>query len=747
MKGLNIILKHTGRLLFSAFLVSIFTAGYCQETIRVVKIDGGITFDGIPDEEVWKGLRSYPFTMHNPYNGKIPEQLTDARICYDDNYLYVGASLHYNSSRMISRIGKKRDYFDSAWSSDWLFISVDTYNDKQNMIVFGVNPNGIRYDFAVKNDYLNPATDSNASFNTFWEARSRVIDSIWYTEVRIPLSSLRFQGNSEKVVMGITLMRNIANTDNPDCGRSTFPQIPRTRGSGLFFRPSMAAEFEFQGLKSAKPVYFAPYLTGGFNRYYSGETSSSETEKKLDAGADIKLGLTNNLTLDITANTDFAEVEADKEQFNLSRFSLFFPEKRLFFMEKADVFDFSFNGSDNLFYSRNIGLYNGEPVRIYGGVRLTGRIRKWELGMLDMQTAKIDDHTAENFAVFRTKRGLGKNNSFIGGMVTSRIGADGTKNLAYGADAKILLFGDDYFTLKWAQTFEDGVKLDALSLKPSQLYLNWEKVRLEGLSYKFLMDWSGENYNPGTGIETRNNFFLKSGTLSYGWLPGDRSYISKNQISTVNSVYSNSVNNSFESFQSITGWAFESKKSFTGSAFFNYYLEDLKNTFYIVNPDISVPAGRYSFFSISGKVVLSTPDRIAGLTSTTEIGSFYDGSRISGTISPNWNPCASVIIEPTYSVDRVEFGKRNQKYTNNIVGLRGTFMFTTKLALTTYIQYNTFSNKIITNARLRYNPREGNDLYLVYNEGIDSRYRTNLIIDRLNENRTILLKYTYTFTL
>jgi len=332
-------------------------------------------------------------------------------------------------------------------------------------------------------------------------------------------------------------------------------------------------------------------------------------------------------------------------------------------------------------------------------------------------------------------------------MITSRMAANGTKNLAYGVDSKILLFGDDYLTLKWAQTFEDGVKSDLLSIKPTQAYANWERVRLKGLSYKVLLDWSGENFNPGIGVETRNNFFLKTSILAYGWLPGDNSKISKHQVITTNSLYNSSLNNDLESFQSITGWWFESKKSLTGSIYLNYSLEDLKNTFYIVDPDIYIPAGRYNFYSLSGKLGFSTPNRVLGSNLTFEAGSFYDGFRFSGSVSPNWNPGESVIIEPSYTIDKVEFKNRNQRYTNNIIGVRGTFMFTTKLSFTTFVQYNTLSNRIITNARIRYNAKEGNDLYIVYNEGIDSSIKANFIVDKVNENRTILLKYTYTFAL
>jgi hypothetical protein len=738
-------------ILFKSIIFIIFCPGFlilnhsteAQERRIIPHITGGINFDGVPDEEIWKKVDSFPLVMHSPNNGKIPEQKTDVRLFYDDMYLYMGASAYYNDPEMISRIGKTRDH--ANWDSDWIGIAIDTYNDKQNMMLFAVNPNGIRTDATTKNDMINGMYDINFNFNTFWDAETKISGNVWQTEIRIPLSSLRFQGNSDKVIMGIIILRAIANSNNPDHGQITYPEIPQIKGDFLYWKASMGEEVEFIGLKSRKPVYLTPYVLGGINRFYEIDASAAKTDYKYEAGADFKYGLTNNLTLDVTANTDFAQVEADQEQFNLTRFSLFFPEKRLFFQEKSDVFDFSFNLYDNLFYSRNIGLYNGNPVRIYGGVRLTGRIGEWDLGLLDMQTAKFEELSGQNFGILRTKRRILNQNSYLGGIITSKIGAEGTYNLAYGIDSRLNLFGDDYLTVKWAQTFEDETVNKIFSADPSQIYLKWERKRIKGFNYAFLLDRSGENYNPGIGLETRDNFFLKSATLRYGWLPGKESPLNSHYIFAESNVYNSSVDGSLESVLSSAGWNFVTKKTTEGLIYLTWELEDLKDTYFIVDPDIFVPAGRYNFLSIYGYLYTTSPDRFLNLTLTSEAGTYYDGYKFSASLQPGLNIGSSVIISGNYQIDRVVFNERSQKYTNNIIGLRSTFMFTTKLTLTTYVQYNTFSHRVITNARLRYNPREGSDFYIVYNEGINSSARTNFLIDQGNENRTILLKYTYTF--
>jgi len=702
---------------------------------------GGINLDGIPDEEIWTKVENFPLVMHSPNSGKIPEQNTDVRLFYDDMYLYMGVSAYYNDPGTITRIGKVRDY--TGWDTDWVGVSLDTYNDKQNIILFGVNTNGIRTDGTTKNDLINGFNDINFNFNTFWDAEVKIIGNIWYTEIRIPLSSLRFQGNADKVIMGMTILRAIANSNNPDYGHITWPEIPQVKGLMLFWKASMAEEVEFTGMKSRKPAYLTPYVIGGLNRFYDTDASAAKTDYKIEAGADFKYGITNNLTLDVTANTDFAQVEADQEQFNLTRFSLFFPEKRPFFQEKSDVFDFSFNSYDNLFYSRNIGLYSGNPVRIYGGLRLTGRVGEWDLGLLDMQTAKFEELSGQNFGILRTKRTFGK--SYLGGMVTSRIGSEGNYNIAYGIDTKLNLFGDDYLHVKWAQTFDDGADNKIFSVNPSQILVKWENTRIKGFNYEFLLDWSGDSFNPAIGLETRNDFFLKSATLRYGWIPGKESWLNAHYIFAETNVFNSSVDGSLESVATAAGWSFMSKKTTEGLFYLGWEVEDLKDTMFLVYPDVFIPQGRYNFFSFFGNLYTTSPDNFLTLTLTPEAGTYYDGYRLSASVLPGLNIGSGLKISGSYRIDRVVFNERSQQYTNNIFGLRAIMMFTTKLSFTTYVQYNTFSHRIITNARVRYNAQEGSDFYIVYNEGIDSSDRVNFRTDHGNENRTILLKYTYTF--
>ena len=269
-----------------------------------------------------------------------------------------------------------------------------------------------------------------------------------------------------------------------------FPAIPPNWGPSSAYRPSKAQEVVFEGLKSKKPFYIAPYAIGGYQMDNilndAGTAYTLKKNPKLNAGLDVKYGLTNNLTLDLTFNTDFAQVEADNEQINLTRFSLFFPEKRTFFQERSSVFAFDFEEGSSLFYSRRIGLYEGEQVPIFGGARVTGMIGKWDMGFMDMQTQPINQRagasnplSSENFGILRLRRQVINENSYVGGIVTSRVGRDGSYNTAYGMDGIFKIWENDYLNIKVAQVMDKTFQNKMASLDPTSLYVSWNRMTQE----------------------------------------------------------------------------------------------------------------------------------------------------------------------------------------------------------------------------------------------------------------------------
>jgi hypothetical protein len=366
--------------------------------------------------------------MMTPNFGFPPSEKTEVLVGFDDEFLWVAGRLYDREPARIQARSKKRDLQEA--SSDFFAIIIDTFNDKENALGFATTPAGLRWDAAIYNDaesQMPMEEPFNLSWNTFWDVRVVVNDQGWFVEMQIPLSSLRFQEKDGHVIMGLTSYRWIARKNEND----VFPAIYPKWGFMSAFKPSQAQEVTLKGLRSRNPLYIAPYVLAGAG--YSYDLNIDETEyihskaPPAELGLDVKYGLSSNLTLDVTLNPDFAQVEADDQQVNLTRYSLFFPEKRLFFQERASVFDFSFGAFNRLFYSRRLGLYEDEEegisqvIPIYGGVRLIGRAGSWDLGFMDMQTAPQEEKAlpGENFGVIRLRRRVLNPYSYVGGLMVS----------------------------------------------------------------------------------------------------------------------------------------------------------------------------------------------------------------------------------------------------------------------------------------------------------------------------------------
>ncbi len=715
---------------------------HAQDIVQIERLNGEIVFDGRPDEASWLGHEPFPLVMHMPLYKGSPTEETDIRIGYDGNFLYVGANLYYDDISLMADKGKKRDYAQP--SCDWFGIHLDTYCDRQNALLFYTNPNGLRFDAAVKSDFQSFEQDANFSWNTYWEVKTTQDQAGWYAEFKIPLSSLRFQESSGQVLMGLTIVRFMPAKNE----MLTYPDISPEYNQATW-KPSLAGTIAFNGLQSKKPLYISPYILGGLGQetaLNSDETAYvRSTEPKYDAGLDVKMGVSNNLTLDLTLNTDFAQVEADDQQINLTRFSLFFPEKRVFFQEKSDVFDFKLGGPNNLFYSRRIGLYDGEPVRILGGLRMTGRAGKWDIGLLDMQTASILEQPSENFGVVRLKRTVFNAHSYIGGMVTSRIDIDGGYNLAYGFDGTIRVMGDEYFSLRLAQTADSDIHTNQFSHHPSRAHISWQRRGDKGLGYDLTLSYSGVDFNPEMGFEVMDNYQALIARMQYGWYPDENSALRKHKLYFQNFTFRSLDTKSLQSATFKTGWLFETRSGMIGDFAHHLDVEALVDTLEF-DDNTFIKPGRYTFNYLSADMMLAPTSPVLGMIQA-EAGQFYDGWKVSTTLMPTWSVGPSFDLSGTYRIDWVSIPKREMKLVNHIVGIKTLLTFTTTISIAGFIQYNTAIESIMSNIRFRYNPREGVDFYLVYNEGLNSypyRYTPNLPV---SDSRTIMAKFTYTLGL
>lgn len=733
------------------------TSSSLKDAVIISKFDQQVSFDGIPDEKAWEEIAPLNMVMHSPVFGKDPTEITDARIGYDDKYLYIGARLRYRDATLITSASLKRDYM--GMGGDWFGIILDTYNDKENGLAFFTSPDGLRFDASIQRDAVVPMPNQlpmNISWNTFWDVVTKKGHDGWSAEMRIPFSSLRFQDKNGEVRMGLIVNRWMPAWNETDL----FPAIPPNWGQVSFMKPSQAQEVVLHGVKPSEPVYLTPYLLTGLEsttELNSTGTGYDRTDKpKFEPGLDLKYGLANNMIMDVTVNTDFAQVEMDDQQVNLTRFSLYLPEKRMFFLEQASIFDFSFGGNSNLFYSRRIGLSDdGEPVRIYGGARMTGRVGKWELGFLDMQTAglmeknssgvKEEKLPSENFGVLRFRRQVINDNSYVGSMLTGRIGANGNYNLAYGLDGIFRIFGDDYIDLKWSQTYETRVKNSSID-DHSRIAARWERRARKGLGYYLGYSRSGIHYNPGVGFEMMDNFSSVRANLRYGWIPVEdkRLYSHSPEIRFMLMNYID--DGSLMSLNYEPGWSFTTKSQWEGHFGVVYNVENLRDTLVLLEDEVYINPGEYKFANFTG-MVMTPASKPFYLIIRNTIGRFFDGTRFSVYLEPTWNVSKHLEFGVTGNFDRLNFSSGNLSATNQILGVKAVYMLNTALSFSSYIQYNTAVNEVLTNLKFRYNPREGNDLYVVFNEG------RNTYLDRENPRlpvysyRSLLLKYTYTFSL
>ncbi len=718
-----------------------------SEILPIARIKEPIEFSGSTTHTIWAEATPLQLVMHTPSFGTAAGEQTEVRLGYDNEYLWIFARLHYADASKMVASSKKRD--EESKNSDSFGIILDTYDDNESALAFFTTPSGQRIDYAISNDAVFLPTmmgsgNLNYSWNTFWDVKTARIQDGWSVEMRIPFSSLRFQEKDGVVKMGLILNRTISHCNEVD----TYPEIDPKYGFTAAVKPSLAQTIEFKDIKPVRPIYIAPYTLSGIDQSQILNESATqyklENSPQLTGGLDMKYSINSNLTLDVTANTDFAQVEADDQQVNITRYSMFFPEKRMFFQERSSIFGFNLGQSQELFYSRRIGLVDGQPVKIYGGARLTGRVGKWDLGILDMQTERFNEAPSENFGVFRARRQVFNANSYMGAMATTRIGRNGQNSMAYGADGVFRLFGDDYLESRFAQTSNSNGSIEPNSMDNSFAFVRWERRTDKGFAYNLTYNYAGLNFNPSAGFMSRLGTTGISLRTQYGWIPDENSKLMNYKFSLGRSYSRRVVDGGLESSFWSGGFNLLTKTGWSVMTSLMLQREGIINEF-CLSSDVSVPAGEYAYSSLMS--MFSTPmSKPLVFELMASGGGYYDGKRISLNAEPTLNLSSSVQLSGSYSYNHIQFEKRDQQFNSHIGRIKLMYMYNTKLSLSSFVQYNSVNAYILGNFRLRYNPKEGNDFYLVYNEtrpGNDYSFGEAPEVSFLN--RTVLLKYVYTF--
>lgn len=740
-----IIMRPLFKILLLLFVL-VQTALYAFPSDGPLKIqfnESEMVLDGKLMETSWAGATSLPVITHSPNYLAQPSEKTEIYLLHDQQYLYVGAKLYAKDPATIQTTSKKRD--DFSFSNDWFGILIDSYNDNENALGFFTTPAGLRMDMAIYEDAIGEFP-INLSWNAFWDVAVSQDLQGWYVEMRIPFSSLRFQSIEDIVTMGVVSWRWIPHHNE----LVSFPSLDPAAGEWAFVKPSLGHDVQLHNVPNRRPVYVSAYALAGYSHTHElneQETAYTEQEKPTtEAGLDVKYSLTSNLTLDLTLNTDFAQVEADDQQVNLTRFSLFFPEKRQFFQERSSVFDIRVGGPARLFYTRRIGLNEDgdEPIRILAGARLVGRVGKFDLGFMDMQTEGGNGMHSENLSVLRLRKQVFNQYSYLGGIATNRLDFKGGYNSMYGLDGIFRLFGNDYLKVRWAQSFEQGKPNQALSLKPSRVFVNWEKVQDKGFTYDLSYGSAGGDWNPGLGFELREDFTSAWYVFGYTWLPeGDQSKFFKYGIESFNNFYLRNQYNLRESTWNSLGFWFETKKGWTGSLSGSYRQERVFEA-YEISEEVEIPVGDYGYW----ETALELAPPFAGklyVQSQLTAGQFFDGERISISLMPRWNISSSLEMRGGFEWNYLKFNARNIKVNAQVARINLLYMFNTKFTLSCLVQYNSTGRLALGNFRLRYNPKEGNDLYFVVNESVNTDRYFELPIKPKTNADVFVVKYTHTF--
>ncbi len=475
-------------------LLSFACAAEAQEQARLIESEEPITFDGRLNEPVWKRAPAVTgFRQREPVEGQDASETTQIRLVFHGKTLYLGVTCFDANPELIVAKEMKRD--GDVDSDDSVAVVLDTYLDHRNAFYFSFNPNGVLKDALV----VDEGSGFNVDWNGAWDVKASVTAEGWQAEVMIPFDTLRFR-NDGRQAWGANFRRLIRRKNEEVLWQAW------GRNAGLMRISEAGAVTGIPRIERAHRFELRPYGVGAWVLAPSPSAPSRlEGDLESKAGLDAKLKLTENLTADVTLNTDFAQTEVDRAVVNLSRFPVQFPEKRDFFLENAGFFDFASPGETRVFFSRRIGLSSkGEPLPMDYGGRITGKIGRFDVGLLDAQSGASNQAPAMNSSVIRAKLGVLKK-SYLGAIVTNaHRSGDGRDSQAYGVDASFsfssVFHQNMSITSSLAQTSAPGLRSDRSA---GYFGITWPNDNLDAF---FNYSYVQKNFDPQVGFLQRSSF-------------------------------------------------------------------------------------------------------------------------------------------------------------------------------------------------------------------------------------------------
>ena len=705
-------------------------------TVHAVRLTAPLRIDGRLDEELYRTVTPLSrFIQTEPQAGDPATEKTDVWVAFDRGTMYVTFRVWETQLERLVSNELRRDNNLIITANDHVAFSFDTFHDRRNALIFMAGPNGGRVDGQSTGE-----RQYNADWNPVWNMASGKFDRGWTVEMAIPFTSLRYRPDTTQV-WGFTA-RRVSRWKNEI---AYITHVPDGSGLASLMKSSFFATLDgIQVPSGSKNLEIKPYTVGQVTSDVNAVTPAFN-DVTGDVGIDVKYGITQNLTADLTYNTDFAQVEADEQQVNLTRFSLFFPEKREFFLENQGTFSFggattsgaaaAATDTPTIFYSRRVGLEAGRAVPIRGGGRVTGRLGRVEVGLLSIESSDepISRTSPTNFSVVRLKRDLFRKSS-VGAIFTRRseTPARPSSGEVAGVDGAFSFGQNLTINTYWARARTPGVTGDDTSYRT---YLDYNADRYGVQVERLVID---PNFIPEIGFVRRPNMRKGYGLLRFSPRPKSTVIRKYSWIAAYNYI-ENGVGQ-VETRQADADFSVELQNSDKLLIGATSHYEFLAAPFRIA-PSVTIPVGHYEYSDLNAGFNFGRQRRIFANVSG-EFGEFYDGHHTTISVSGAYIRLSHRLsIEPTLSLNWVDVPAGS--FRTNLAGSRVTFTFTPKMFVSALMQYNSLANLISSNVRLRWEYSPGSELFVVYNDQRDTLARSFPAL----QNRAFIVKINRLFRL
>jgi hypothetical protein len=681
-------------------------------TVRAVRLTEPLVVDGLLKDPIYSRVPAIgDFVQQEPHEGEPATEPTELWIFFDATNIYFAVRCLDDQPDRVIANEMRRDS-NNIFQNDNVQIVIDTFYDRRSGVLFQTNALG-----ALSDQEVSDERNFNRDWNAVWNVKAARTEDGWSAEFVIPLKSLRYRASGPQT-WGFNIQRRIPWKNE----RSYLSGVPASYGGrGIYKLSSAATLVGLEVPPQGSNLEIKPYGISSVTTNHQA-TPAVSNDLAGDAGFDVKYGLTKGLTADVTVNTDFAQVEEDEQQVNLTRFSLFFPEKREFFLEGQGIFNFgpparesqSFGGASTLmpvmFFSRQIGLSGNQEVPILAGARVTGRAGRNALGLLNIET-KSAEHVgapATNFSVVRVRRDILRRSAigFIGTHRTPGLAGDHSNQVA-GVDASLAFYENVTLNTYYARSRTPAQRGDDSSYMAQFAYA----ADRYGMNVEHLT--VGDAFNPEIGFLRRESF--RRNYAQGRFSPRPRSSPIRKMSAEGSIDYITDLHGRLESREAQAS----SRMEFNGGGFWstdytrNYEL--LREPFEIVKGIFILPGG-YSFQDLRSEYYLG-PERVSGRFWGSH-GTFYGGTRSEVGFNGRVDMTRQFSLEPRVTLDWIDLPVG--RFTTRLAGSRVNFTMTTRMAVSTLLQYNSTNAALSTNARFRWEYQPGSDLFVVYSDGRDT---------------------------